>query len=191
MVPSVLSFRIFCEKKLLYSPGSVSYLEKKITLKLAPGLCYSIMMVTSTLSEQKFAGGNNPMQQSGLNEKKPDPFVEKRRNERFPVPDACKQGITLEVKHGDSFIPATLANFSRSGILFECPVPFEKEFRTECIVRISLVLARQISFSINIMYCYSNGGSHIMGASIDTISDQTWFDAFVEVHDLIVQRQCS
>jgi len=130
---------------------------------------------------------NKQMQTSGPDE----PFIEKRRDKRFPVPEACKQDITLEVKHGGRFVPATLANFSRKGILFESPMPLEKGARSECIIKISLVLSREISFGINIMYCYSNGGSHIMGASIDTISDQTWFDAFVEVHDLIVQRQGS
>jgi hypothetical protein len=124
-------------------------------------------------------------------EKKPGPLVEKRREERFPVPEVYKRYITLEVKHGDRFVPAVLANFSRKGILFECPVPFEKGRRTECVIKISLVLSREISFGINIMYCYSNNGSHIMGASIDSISDLTWFDVFVEVHDFIILRQGS
>jgi hypothetical protein len=117
--------------------------------------------------------------------------AELRREKRYNVPDACQQHIKLRVKHGDEFVPAILGNFSRNGILFECPVAFGQGEHTECIISISLLLAREISFGIEIRYCYADQVSHIMGASIDTISDEIWFDAFVEVYDLIVLRQGS
>ena len=59
----------------------------------------------------------------------------------------------------------------------------------ECIISVSLLLSREVSFGIEVKYCYADHGSHILGASIDTISDEVWFDAFVEVHDFIVLRQ--
>jgi len=93
------------------------------------------------------------------------------------------------VKSGNEFVPAVLGNCSRNGILFESPAPFSKGEHTQCILSVSLVLSREISFGIEVKYCYADHGSHITGASIDTISDETWFDAFVEVHDSIVQRQ--
>ena len=119
------------------------------------------------------------------------PAVGKRREERYTVPDSCQQYIMLRVKSGNEFVPAILGNFSRSGILFECSVPFSKGMHTECVISISLLLSREISFGIEVKYCYSDKGSYIMGASIDTISDETWFDVFVEVHDFIVVRQGS
>jgi hypothetical protein len=70
-------------------------------------------------------------------------------------------------------------------------VAFGQGEHTECIISISLLLAREISFGIEIRYCYADQVSHITGASIDTISDEIWFDAFVEVYDLIVLRQGS
>jgi hypothetical protein len=118
-------------------------------------------------------------------------FAEKRREERYKVPDASKQYIKLQVKSGNEFVPAVLGNFSRIGILFECPVAFSCGDRTECIIAISLALEREITFGIEVKYCYEDHGSFIMGAAIDTIADQNWFDAFVEVHDLIVLRQGS
>ncbi len=116
---------------------------------------------------------------------------EKRREKRYDVPDACRQYIKLRVKSGSEFVPAILGNFSRNGILFECPVPLSQGEHTECIISISLLLSREISFGIEVKYCYADHGSHITGASIDTISDETWFDVFVEVHDFIVLRQGS
>ena len=116
-------------------------------------------------------------------------IVEKRREKRYDVSDACRQYIKLKVKNGDEFVPAVLGNFSRNGILFECPMLFSQGEHVECIISVSLLLSREVSFGIEIKYCYADHGSHISGASIDTISDEVWFDAFVEVHDFIVQRQ--
>ena len=115
--------------------------------------------------------------------------AERRREQRYAVSDALQQDVKLQVKSGSSFVPAILGNFSRSGILFESPVPFKQGEHTTCVLTISLLLAREISFGIEVRYCYADNGSHITGASIDTISDGAWFDAFVEVYDLIAQRR--
>ena len=115
--------------------------------------------------------------------------AEKRREKRYDVSGAFQQYIKLQVKSGDHFVPAILGNFSRNGILFESPASFSQGEHTACVLLISLVLSREISFGIEVKYCYADHGSHITGASIDTISDGSWFDAFVEVYDLIVLRQ--
>ena len=120
-----------------------------------------------------------------------DEIAETRREKRYSVPDACQQYIELRVKSSNGFVPAILANFSRHGILFESPVSFSQGEHTECIISISLLLSREISFGIEVKYCFADHGSHITGASIDSIADESWFDAFVEVHDLIVMRQGS
>jgi len=117
--------------------------------------------------------------------------AQKRRGKRYDVPDACQKYIKLRVKSGNGFVPAILGNFSRNGILFECPVSFGQGEHTECIMSISLLLAREILFGIEVRYCYEDHGSYIMGASIDTISDEIWFDVFAEVHDFIVLRKGS
>ena len=116
---------------------------------------------------------------------------EKRREKRYDVPDACQKYIELRVKGGEDFVPAILGNFSRSGILFESPASFAQGEKSECVLAISLLLSRAISFGIEVKYCYADRGrgSYITGASIHSISDETWFDVFEEVHDFIVLRQ--
>ena len=116
---------------------------------------------------------------------------EKRREKRYAVSGDLQKYIKLQVKSGKEFVPAVLGNFSRSGILFESPAPFSQGEHTQCVLAISLVLSREISFGIEVRYCYADRGSHITGASIEAISDETWFDAFVEVHDSIMLRQGS
>jgi PilZ domain len=122
----------------------------------------------------------------------PEETGQRRREERYKVPEGCLKYIKLTVKNGDEFTPAILGNFSRSGILFECLVPFKKGDHAEFHLSISLVLEREISFGCEIRYCYEDSGSYLMGASIDSISDEQWFDVFVDTYDFIVSRQgCS
>jgi len=118
-------------------------------------------------------------------------FIEKRHEERHPVPDRFREYMTLHLKAGDRQVPATIANFSRSGILFESSVPFEKGVRTECTLKLSLLVVRSVSFWIEVKYCYQNKNSFIIGAEIDGVGDNTWFDFFEEIYDFIVLRKDS
>jgi len=117
--------------------------------------------------------------------------AEKRREKRYDVAAALQKYIKLQVKSGNEFVTAILGNFSRNGILFECPLSYNQGDHAECVMTISLKHSREISFRIEVKYCYADHGSHITGASIDTISDEKWFDSFVDAHDVIVQHQDS
>ena len=112
-----------------------------------------------------------------------------RQEPRYEVPDPCRQYITLKVKRGQELVPAVIGNFSRSGILFECPLQFNKGDRAECVLKVDLVITREITFGIEVKYCYENHGSFINGASIYRISEETWFDVFEEIFDFVVVRQ--
>ncbi len=112
-------------------------------------------------------------------------FVEKRRDERYAVPDNCKGYITLQIKTGNHYLPAILANFSRSGILFEIGAPLEAGSETECVMSVSLLVARDVSFKIRVKYCFKDSNSYIIGAAVNGISDENWFDVFVEIHEII------
>jgi hypothetical protein len=115
--------------------------------------------------------------------------IDQRKEPRYEVPDPCRKYITFKVKKGAEVVPAVIGNFSRHGILFECPLQFETGDRAECVLRVDLVLARELTFGIEVKYCYENKGSYIMGASIFAISEESWFDAFEEIFDFIVVRQ--
>ena len=112
--------------------------------------------------------------------------IDKRKEPRYDVPDPCRQYLTLMVKKGNEYVPAVIGNFSRSGILFECPSRFAMGDRTECVLKAHLAHAWEVTFGIEIKYCYDNKGSFIMGASIFSISKESWFDAFEELFDFVV-----
>jgi hypothetical protein len=112
-----------------------------------------------------------------------------RKEPRYDVPDPCRQYLELRVKRDNGYVPAVIGNFSRNGILFECPSQFAIGDRTECVLKAHLADTWEVTFGIEVKYCYENNGSFIMGASIFAISKESWFDAFEELFDFIVVRQ--
>ncbi len=86
---------------------------------------------------------------------------------------------------------AELGNFSRGGILFESPVPFEKDFFAECVISASLSLSKEIAFGIRVKHCRQSGTTFWVGAAVETVVDAVWFNIFLEVHDFIIARQGS
>jgi len=117
--------------------------------------------------------------------------ADRRLEKRYEVPAVYQRYIQLRVKAGNNFVPAVLNNFSRRGILFECMAPFDVDTHAECIISISRLLSRDISFGIAVKYCKKNEQAFRIGAIIETVADATWFNVFVEIHDFIVQRQDS
>lgn len=116
-------------------------------------------------------------------------LVDQRQEPRHSLPDRFKQYITLRIKQDHAITPATIGNFSRNGILFEAPVQFSIGDRAECLLKADLIVIREITFGIEVKYCYANRGSYITGAHISRISEEAWFDMFEEIFDYVVVRQ--
>lgn len=114
-----------------------------------------------------------------------------RREPRYNVPDPYQQYITLKVKKGNEIVPGVIGNFSRHGILFECPLKFDNGEQAECVLHVNLVIDREITFGVDVKYCYESKGSFIMGGSIHSISEEEWFDVFEEIFDFVVVQQDS
>jgi len=126
------------------------------------------------------------------NEKKADSSgrtVEKRRESRYAVSPAGPRYIEMKVRTEDEYVPVVIDNLSRHGIQFQSPFPFGCESHAECLISISQSLSKDLEFSILIKHCSRNGEVFICGATVETVTDATWFDIFVEVHNYIVQRK--
>jgi hypothetical protein len=115
--------------------------------------------------------------------------IDTRKEQRHEIPDPCRKYLTFTVSQEQEPVKAVIGNFSRSGILFECARQFTVGDRTECSLRLNMANPRQITFGIEVRYCYENKGTFITGASIHAISKDTWFDAFEQLFDMIVTRQ--
>jgi len=115
--------------------------------------------------------------------------IDNRKEQRHEIPDPCRKYLTFTVMHERDRVAAVIGNFSRNGILFECPKRFAEGERTECSLRLNKANPREITFGIEVKYCYENKGSFITGASVHAISKDKWFDAFEQLFDMIVTRQ--
>jgi len=112
-----------------------------------------------------------------------------RKEQRHVIPDPCQKYLAFTVKHGQEPVAAVIGNFSRNGILFECSRQFIVGDRTECSLRVNSTNPREVTFGIEVKYCYENKGTFITGASIHAISYDKWFDAFERLFDMIVTQQ--
>lgn len=115
-------------------------------------------------------------------------MIDNRQDQRHEIPDPCKRYLTFLVKQEQEQVKAVIGNFSRNGILFECPRPFAAGARSECFLRVNSSTPREITFGIEVKYCYESKGTYITGASIHEISRDNWFDAFEKLFDMIVTR---
>lgn len=115
--------------------------------------------------------------------------IDRRTEQRLEIPNPCRKYLTLTVKQEQERVTAVIGNFSRNGILFECSRQFAVGDRTECCLRLNKATPREITFGIEVRYCYENKGTFITGASIHAISRDKWFDAFEQLFDMIVTRQ--
>jgi hypothetical protein len=112
-----------------------------------------------------------------------------RKEQRHDIPDPFRKYLTFTVTQNQEPVTAVIGNFSRNGILFECTRQFTVGDRAECSLRVNVSTPREITFGIDVRYCYENNGTFITGASIHAISRDTWFDAFEKLFDMIVTRQ--
>ena len=120
-----------------------------------------------------------------------DSVMVRRREERYPVPEVYRQYFELRIRAQETFVTVALDNLSRSGILFESPLPLPVDSRVECLISVSRSLSKEVSFAVRVKHCRQSGGSFLVGAAIDSVADEVWFDIFLEVHDFIIARQGS
>jgi hypothetical protein len=114
--------------------------------------------------------------------------IDKRKEQRHEIPDPCREYLAFTVKKDQEQVAAVIGNFSRNGILFECSRQFAAGDRAQCCLRVNRATPREITFEIEVRYCYENKGTFITGASIYAISHDKWFDAFEKLFDMIVRQ---
>ena len=114
---------------------------------------------------------------------------DRRRDKRYTIPPVYRRYVQLSVRNGDTAHDAVLSIFSRRGILFESPLPYAVGTHTNCIFSIPRLLSRDIEVGLEVRSCKQDADIFLIGAAIETIADETWFNVFVEIHDFIMQRQ--
>ena len=116
---------------------------------------------------------------------------EKRKEERYVVPEIYKKYVLFKVKKvsGDP-VDAKLFNFSSRGISIKSRCRFTVGSPIECLISAPQSLTKEIPFTGKIKYCIEDepGGDYLIGAEIIRTSDKVWFELFLNVHDFIKRR---
>lgn len=116
-------------------------------------------------------------------------FHEKRNYERYRIPAVYQRYISLRVRTGASHVSAVLLNFSRHGLMFESAAEYDEGSLGEGVISAPKLLTRDIAFSFRVKYCKAGSNSFEIGAEIESLADEVWFNIFMEVHDFIVARK--
>ena len=116
---------------------------------------------------------------------------ERRKGERYVVPEIYKKYITFKVREvsGD-FVDAELFNFTSNGIRIKsrCELPFESTI--ECLISVPKSLTEEIPFTGKIKYCIQEEpmGDYLIGIEIIETDDKIGFGVFLKVYDFIKER---
>jgi len=116
-------------------------------------------------------------------------FIIKRREERHHVSDIHRKYVDFKVKIGTGFVSAALLNFSRHGVMFKAPLPLERSSSVECVISITRSLSKNIAFGIMVKHCKMQNDLFLIGAAIEKIADETWFEILLETRDFILKRE--
>ena len=118
-------------------------------------------------------------------------MIERRKGTRYVVPEIYQKYVTFKIrKESGEFVPAELLEFSLYGIKMKTPFPLAVYSVIECLISIPKSLTKEILFSAKIKHCMQDepDGDYITGAEILQMSDKTWLNVFLKVHDFIKQR---
>jgi hypothetical protein len=117
--------------------------------------------------------------------------MERRKGERYVVPEIYRKYITFKVRgvSGD-FVDAELFNFTSNGIRIKsrCELPFDSTI--ECLISVPESLTEEILFTGKIKYCIQEEpmGDYLIGVEIIETDDELGFGAFLKVYDFIKER---
>ncbi len=117
--------------------------------------------------------------------------MERRKEERYVVPEIYQKYITLKIRNASGeFVPMELLDFSPNGIRIRSPYGLSVHSAIECLISAPKSLTKEIPFIGKIKYCIQDEseGDYLMGAEIIETSDRPGFRIFSEVHDFIKER---
>lgn len=116
--------------------------------------------------------------------------LERRREERFTIPEVFHEYVKVSVKIGGDDIPIKLEDFSEHGLKVCCPVPFDIGTRRDFTVSIPQTLGRGVELKTIIRYSRESPerDCYYAGAEIVSVEDEVWFRVFKGALHFITER---
>jgi hypothetical protein len=118
-------------------------------------------------------------------------MTERRREERYVVPDLYRKYVTFKIRDGSGeFVPAEVQDFSLKGVRIKVLHGLPVDSAIECLIAAPKSLTKEIPLTARIKYCTKDEavGDYLIGAEIIQTGERIWLDLFSKVHDFIKAR---
>lgn len=115
-------------------------------------------------------------------------MMERRKGERYAVPEQCRQYITFKIKkESGDLAPAELVDFSLYGIKMSGPFRMLVDSEVECLIYVPKSLAKETPFVGRVRYSLGEGsdGKYLTGAEVIETMEMMWLEIFSKVHDFV------
>lgn len=108
-----------------------------------------------------------------------------RKEMRFPLPEAYHKYIAMEIDISGTFVQVSLVNFSRRGIQFLSGEPVPVDSRKDCRLCARHGVRKEVTFRLHVRHAKRHQDAYIIGGLTEEISDNTAFDFFESIYELI------
>jgi phosphoglycolate phosphatase len=117
--------------------------------------------------------------------------MERRREERYPLPAESSEYLTLAIKLDGEFgrLPALIQDFSLHGLRFETLRPFQRGEFVACRLSAPKSLTHEVEFKFEVMHSEKKGERFMVGGIVSEVSSELWFRVLKKVYDFIVERK--
>lgn len=117
-------------------------------------------------------------------------MLERRRDERYPVPEVSRDYIEMAVGLRGEHVSASLLDFSRGGIRFKSLIPIDSGETLECVISVPQSLTHSVRFKARVKHCIGmDVANYVVGAEIVDVIDKVWFRVFEKIYEFIMERK--
>lgn len=109
----------------------------------------------------------------------------KRVEKRYPLPELFHKYIEIKLFANNITIPATLKNFSQSGIQLQIPLTIDPGKEVSCLISTNHPVKKEVTLRGKVIYCRKTEEDSLTGIRIIEVSDSTEFNFFKEIFNFI------
>jgi hypothetical protein len=115
---------------------------------------------------------------------------DRRRFKRYPLPEIYQSLINILVFRKQGPVKIKIINFSKKGILFLSPLPFERDSNIEGVVSITAgdTTTKEYSFRAKVIYCTKTDEGYKAGVELQELSKTAEVDFFRIIYNLVFQH---
>lgn len=118
-----------------------------------------------------------------------DDLKDRRKYKRYPLPEIYQSLINILIYKEKGSIKTKIINFSKKGILFLSPQPFETDSIIEGVISVTAgdMDTREYSFRAKVIYCIKTNEGYKAGVELQELGETADVDFFKIIYNFIYQ----